>query len=530
MSASTSGPRVLTTSLGGSALTRALLGGSGAAWLTPRPVDETEWRTHAEALRAEMRGRDWLAALTPALSSGTAGVDRLRRSAAEQGIVVTTGQQPGLFGGPMYTWTKALAVLALADEIQDATGVPVAPVFWAATDDTDLAEARTTHVAVRGGLEALSLPGTAADGASLRDVPLGDVSALLDALARATGSAVDPRVLERTREAYVPGVTVGQAYLTLLRSMLEPLGIAVLDGGDPAVRRAAHPILVRALERAGAEDSALTTRTSEMQAAGFEPQVSNVPSLTVVFRYGDGSRERVPVTEAAEAARRAAPGTLGPNVLLRPIVERTLLPTAAYVAGPGEIAYFAQVSALAEALGTAQPVALPRWGAIVVEPHIDRILQRYELSLESMRDEGVVERMLARRGLPRPVRDALERARQQLAESVAEIARAVERTGFPLAPEVVKGLDATVRRRVERFERRVLAAQKRRDAQTAADIATARAALFPLGRPQERVLNFIPILARHGTPLLDAMLERAREHARRLVNGVAAPESAPSTR
>ena len=112
MSASTSGPRVLTTSLGGSALTRALLGGSGAAWLTPRPVDAAEWRTHAEALRAEMRGRDWLGALTPALSSGTAGVERLRRSAAEQGIVVTTGQQPGLFGGPMYTWTKALAVSA----------------------------------------------------------------------------------------------------------------------------------------------------------------------------------------------------------------------------------------------------------------------------------------------------------------------------------------------------------------------------------------------------------------------------------
>ncbi|HJU90329.1 MAG TPA: bacillithiol biosynthesis cysteine-adding enzyme BshC [Gemmatimonadaceae bacterium] len=525
-----SGPRVVTTSLGGSPLTRALLDGSGGAWLTPRPADPAEWRSHVEQLRSELHGRDWLSPLLPALSSGGAGRERLERSAAEDGIVLTTGQQPGLFGGPMYTWTKALAVLAIADEIQDATGIPVAPVFWAATDDTDIVEARTTYVAVRGGLESLTLSvDETLEGASLRDVPLPDVSPQLDVLARATASAVDPSVLERARRAYTPGVSIGEAYLRLLRDLLEPLGIAVLDGGHPAVRRAAHPLLLRALELAAAQERALMARTTEMHAAGFEPQVAHVPSLSIVFEYRDGKRQRVPIASAGAAAQEATPGSLGPNVLLRPIVERALLPTGAYVAGPGEIAYFAQVSAVATALGAPQPVALPRWSALVIEPHIDRILQRYEVKLDALRDEGAAERILARRALPRSVSAALERARHRLTEEVEEIARAVAASDFPLAPEIVKGLEATVRRRLDRFERRVLAAQKRRDQQAAEDIATARAALFPLGRPQERVLNFIPILARHGTPLLDAMLEQARDHGRQLV-GASSRASAPSTR
>ncbi len=514
-----SGPRVLTISLGGGGVTRALLDGTRATWLAPRPTDPAEWRAHVERVRAS-HATDWLSPLAPALSASGPAAERLRRVARERGIVITTGQQPGLFGGAILTWNKALAALAIADALEDATGVPAAPLFWAATDDADFAEGSVTHVAVRGGLETLTLEPSAPEGTSVGRIPLGDVSALFASLVRATGSAVYAEVLEEARAAYSADATVGSAYVELMRSVLEPLGIAVLDAGTSTVRAAAHRVLVRALEQAGEGDRALSERTMEIRAAGFDPQVSPVPSLTMVFEYVDGVRRRVPIDTATSVARRAAPGTLGPNVLLRPIVERELVPTAAYVAGPGELAYFAQATALAAALEVAPPAALPRWSGLIVEPHIDRLLERYDLAIEDVREPGVAERVLATKALPPEVAQALEDTRARLRESLERLGQAVRDTQFPIAASVLGGLDATVSHRIDRFERRVLAAQKRREAQTMEDLATARAALFPLGKPQERVLNFLPLLARHGLPLLDTMLERAREHARQLVGGV----------
>lgn len=520
-----SGLRVLTTSLGGGAVTRALLDGTRGTWLAPRPTDVAEWRAHAESVRGSHEG-DWLSPLLPSLSAEGPAAARLRRVAEARGIVITTGQQPGLFGGPILTFSKAVAALAIADAVEDATGIPASPLFWAATDDTDVAEASVTAVAARGGLEMLRLEVAAAEGASVGDIPLGDVSEIFSSLVRATGSAVFPSVLDEARDAYAPDATIGGAYVRLLRAILGPLGIPVLDAGTPTVRATGHPFLVRALEQAAEGDRALLARTMEIRAAGFDPQVSPVPSLTMVFEYENGARRRVPIDGATSVARRAAPGTLGPNVLLRPLLERALMPSAAYVAGPGELAYFAQVTALAASLDLPQPTALPRWSGLILEPHIERLLGRYALSIEQLREPGLAERVLAERALPPEIATGLETTRSQLLHAVERLAETVRRTEFPIAPSVLGGLAATVGHRLDRFERRVLAAQKRRERQTMEDIATARAALFPMEKPQERVLNFLPLLARHGPPLLDAMLERAREHAQALLGGLTAADTA----
>src|SRR5690606_26254070 len=169
-----------------------------------------------------------------------------------RGAVVTTGQQPGLCGGPIYTWSKALSALALADALEAATGVPVAPVFWAATDDADLAEASTTWVSLPGGAEELRMTGGAdeADGLPMADVPLPDLSAQLATLRRASGSIANAPPLELAERAYRPGNSVGDAYVELLRGLLQPLGIAVLGASHPAVRAAGRPLLVDALRRA----------------------------------------------------------------------------------------------------------------------------------------------------------------------------------------------------------------------------------------------------------------------------------------
>ena len=95
--------------------------------------------------------------MLPAIMPAGAAAARLERVSRQGGVVVTTGQQPGLFGGPLYTWSKAMSALALADELEARTGIPTAAVFWAATDDADFAEAAATVVARSGGVDELSV-------------------------------------------------------------------------------------------------------------------------------------------------------------------------------------------------------------------------------------------------------------------------------------------------------------------------------------------------------------------------------------
>jgi bacillithiol biosynthesis cysteine-adding enzyme BshC len=502
---------------------------AAVAWYAPRPTAPDEWRRHLEMVRSSV-DPGWAGALAPALRAAGAAEIRLARAAAGRGVVVTTGQQPGLFGGPLYTWWKALSALALADGLEEATGIPVAPVFWAATDDADFAEAGETFVAVTGGLDRLVLPPPGMAGARLADIPLPDPTPLLRQLAAGAGSAVYPGALDLAVRAYREGTTIGAAYVTLLRAMLEPLGIAVLDAADPVVGRAGAAVLAAALRDGPALEQALLRRERELAAAGFRAQVPVVRGRSLVLSSRDGRRERLPIAGGGRHADDPD-ATLGPNVLLRPVMERAILPTAAYVAGPGELAYFAQVSAVAETLGLAWPATVPRWSGTIIEPHVQRLLDRHGLDLESLSIPGGAESRVARQSLPPEVRHALDHLRTSAADAVESLSEALAVGQMPnVPPAVLTGARRDLERRTARLERRLVAAAKREQTEAMRDVATLRAALAPAGKPQERVLNLLPILARHGPAMLRSVRVAAADHAAGLVHGpVAGQHSSPGS-
>lgn len=521
-------PVVQTEPLGGSPLAHSLGGGDGAhPWMARSPRAPDEWSARARELGARFENGGWLDALGPAIEPEGAAAERLARVAHEGGVLVTTGQQPGLFGGPIYTWSKALSALALADALEEATGIPAAPLFWAATDDSDFEEAAATLIAVPGGFEELRIEREqAASDRMLAYEPLPSVRHLARALARGAGAAVDPRVLEVAAHCYRDGATVGGAYVTLLRTLLQPLGIGVLDAAHPGVSAAADPLLRRALRHAAELDAALAARAVELRQAGYEPQVALVKGLSLVFRRDGGVRARVPSARASAVAESLV--ELGPNVLLRPVVEQAILPTIAYVAGPGELAYFAQTSAVADVLDEPPPLAVPRWSGTILEPHVLRILTRYGLEPHDLRDATAAETRLARAALPPGIANELAEFRSrvdQLASALDTHARAADER--LIDERVLEGQRRSLHHRVQRLERRLVAAVKRRQEDVAFDLATARAALFPRGVRQERALNLLPLLARHGPALLARMREHATAHARRIVRRESADTLAP---
>jgi bacillithiol biosynthesis cysteine-adding enzyme BshC len=520
--------RVITEPLGGSSLslavqTRRLPADLQLWW----PSNQAEWSEHAARVR-EGSSSGWLDAIQPAMTPGGEAGKRLGRVAAERGVVVTTGQQPGLFGGPVYTLSKALSALALADGLERQLGIPVAPVFWAATDDADFLEASVAHVADADGLKELKLERSPPAGTPMSHAPLGDVAPQLEVLRRASGSAAHAAYFELARTAFTSERTLGNAYVRLLRALLEPLGIAVMDASHPAFREAARSVLSDALLRAPDVARAAAERSAAIRAAGFEPQVEDDRGLSLVFVIEKGIKRRITIPEAGTLANAASTVALSPNVLLRPVVERAILPTVAYVAGPGELAYFTQANAVARALDRDQVVGVPRWSCTVVEPYVERAVRRLGVEHHELKDLHALERRLATASLPESVAAAWKRLLEQVSAAVRDLGTAVDREAL-MPPAVIEGLDRSLGHRLSRAERRLIAAAKRRDERVRHDLEIASASLYPMGKRQERVLNYMPMLARAGNALLDEMRAAADAHAVSLM-GVRRSEPHPQDR
>jgi bacillithiol biosynthesis cysteine-adding enzyme BshC len=508
--------RVITEPFGGGALTHAAMDGSvPKEWFLARPRGAEEWRSHGEAVRAGFPGARWLETLRPAISATGKAAEKLERVAAGHGVVVTTGQQPGLFGGPGYTWLKAITAIMLAERFEHATGIPAVPLFWAATDDADFAEASFTTVAVGAESRHISIERAGAEGLVMSQMPLGDVSAVTKVFLEATRSAPDQALVEAVTSAYHKGATVGGAYVQLLRHVLEPMGMPVLDAWHPAVRGAARPVLVEALGRAAMVDEAVSMRSVSIERAGYRAQVARVARLSLVFRSTDGVKERVPLSQAGDAARRDDL-VLSGNVLLRPIIERRIVPSIAYVGGPGEVAYFAQVSAVAEAMGAPMPLVVPRWSATIVEPAVDRMLGRLGMMIDDVRVPHRAERRIGERAMPAGLRDGLAALDATVTSGMDAIAAASKAASLG-TPEVIEGARKQLKHRVERLERRLRAAATRAETEAVRDLAAIRATIQPEGERQERRLNYLPLFARYGEPLIARLRDGAAQHASALI-------------
>lgn len=450
--------------------------------------------------------------------------------AAPGALAVTTGQQPGLFGGPLYTVHKAMSAAALARELEAAWGRPVVPVFWLAGDDHDFAEAAgAAWLDDEGGLvrHVLRVRPAGAPGTPMAREPLGaDVVPALAAIERTLrGGPHREETLDWIHRHWRPEATVAGAFAGAMAEFLGRFGILCFDSTSGAAKRAMAPLLLEAAEQAADLDAALAARARELHAAGKEPGVAVGDGTALVLLEGAEGRDRL-VPEAggwtlrrsgerigrAELARIAAvePGRLSPNVLLRPMIERALLPTAAYVAGPGELRYLPLAEPLYARFGLAPQRPVPRWSGLVVEAQAERVMAKFGATLDELLAEGrALERRVVGEELPEAARQALTglaRASEAGYGTLAEVAASID-------PTLVRAMEGLARRAawsVDRAERKLVGHLLRRRQVELAQVARARTGLKPGGTPQERVIGWPAFGARHGYALAEAVGEAAR--------------------
>ena len=444
--------------------------------------------------------------------------------------VVATGQQVGLFLGPLYSFYKAASAVAAARALQAASGVRCVPLFWLQTEDHDFVEIATCRILGHdGAIVSLSLAPEPAEQArvSIAHRRLGpEVTGIVDALADALGTApAAADVAALLRAEYVPDRPVAAAFAGVLATLFADDGLLVLDPRDARIARAAAPLYARALDQADVVEAALRARGAALTAAGLDQQVPVRDGCALLFfhpRGAEGPRFRLRrVQRAAAGARWELAGAsdslsdadvramlardplrFSTSALLRPLLQDTLLPTAAYVGGPAEVSYFAQLGPVYDVFGLPQPLVIPRGRFRVVDIGTRRRLTALGLRAADtgLAHAELVSRVDARHA-PGAAAASPEALRRRVAEgilpTVDELARAIV-DADPAAARAATRTRATVERAlgrlVDRYARDLLA----RDGVASSRLDKIQRALCPDGIPQERFYAWPSLAARHG--------------------------------
>jgi bacillithiol biosynthesis cysteine-adding enzyme BshC len=442
-------------------------------------------------------------------------ITRLRDNAT---VAVVSGQQAGLFTGPLYTIYKALSAVKLAGCLAQR-GTAAVPVFWIATEDHDFVEVATAEfigcdcrlasVEVPAGLHRAGTPvGSVVLDASIEET----IKRLLEVLPE---TEFTPEVGALVRASWSPGRSFGEAFARMMTALVGCYGLVLLDPLDARLKTLAAPLYAEAARRAPEIAQAVETRSRELEQAGYHAQVlASANSFPLFLHTEDGARHAVVRSDdgryhakamreaytAEELAEWAArePGRFSPNVTLRAVVQDYLLPTVAYSGGAAEIAYFAQTAEVYRVLERPATTILPRASMTIVERRTGRTLERYGLKLTDLfagLDEVIVrvveehlgaETAQAFNHTEESVKRELDSLQEQLRNVDPTLADALE-TGRRKINYQLEGLRT-------RFHR----AQMQRDRAAHRQLERALAALYPHKNLQERHINITSFVARHG--------------------------------
>lgn len=501
--------------------------GRVASLFAGNPADPSAWRQTIDRVARASRDRAAMhAALVRQLTLRGApqeALDAAARLAQPSSVAILTGQQAGVFGGPLYTVFKAVTAVQLARQVRATYGVEAVPVFWVDTEDHDWEEVRSARILdCEGSLADIVLPDMPGAGQHpvARIVFDEGVSGAIDRL----GELMAPTeftgdVLAALRRRYRPGAHAGAAFAGWIEDLLGRQGLVVFEADDPSVK----PLVADsfALELDGRPTSRLAREAGRTMAGlGHAPQVEPADDAVAVFYLdGDGRRSlrargdqylvgdtlRPAASLRAEALEH--PARFSPNVLLRPIVQDRLFPTACYVAGPAELAYQAQLGGVYRAFGVEAPLLYPRASATLLDGAAMRFLERSGLPLESLqgRDDATLNTWLGSQ-LPADLERAIDEADRAVAERVDALKAAVA----SIDPTLGGAVDTTrdrMRDTLKTLHGKVIQATKKKDDTLRRQFHRARALAFPDGVPQERSLSVAFGVNRYGLGLGERLLE-----------------------
>ncbi len=497
-----------------------------ADFFSGNPWTPEGWRDAIGRVQAyNGRDREGLARMLDAQATRRgappASLDAIRQLRDPHAVAVVTGQQAGLFGGPLYTLLKAITALQLAARARADHGVPAVAIFWVDSEDHDWEEVRSCPV-LDGDLALRSVSLGEPQGAG--ELPVASIAldadverALADLQTSLQPTEFTTEIVAALADIYKPGVRMADAFARWMDRLLGSRGLVVFESADPAAKPFVAELFARELEQPGRTAALALAAGEAMRALGHEPQVVPQADAVALFRLNGGRRgihlrgDRFAIDEGTVAAdalvaeARRHPERFSPNVLLRPLAQDTLFPTVAYISGPSELAYLGQLKQVYARFGVPMPLIYPRASVTLFDSASTRFLARYTLPLEDLRqqDEAALNHLLEAQ-LPAAVEQALLTADRSVKEHMAALEAAVGQLDPTLS-----GAARTTLGRMEHdlrtLHNKIIHAAKKRDETLRRQFSRAQALAFPGGHPQERTLGLPFFLNRYGWALVDRL-------------------------
>ena len=460
------------------------------------------------------------------LGANSSVMDRINLLTRGSAFAIVTGQQVGILTGPLYTVYKALTAIKLAQTLNDKYIADFIPVFWMESNDHDLAEAN--HINLLDSKSDLAkleyMPENYKQDSSMKDVLIdGGFKRLIDDLmSRFPDTEFKDDVFNLIESSYMkPGVNLGSGFGVMMAKLLGKFGLVFLDPSDPDMKRLMSPIFEKNIKNPLKIIEIVNFAGEKLKSKGYDSQIEKSPDSTGLFIEEDGVRRKLFfrdgyfVMDGKNSSLRgddlmrileASPEKFSPNVALRPIAQDYILPTIAYVAGPGEISYFSQLSKLYQFFGVNMPIIYPRASLTLLESKVERVLDKNRLKLEDL--SGNYEKLfsqLSKNIAEEKLGKLLESSKSGFNEIFKNLA--VGLNDFdPNLKNIVESAKKKIDYQISILEERAYKIQRDRDDILRDQIKRACMNIYPDGKPQERVFNIVQYLVLYGLGFVEELM------------------------
>jgi len=471
-----------------------------------KKIDYPAERRQAVAAILERQNREFGAG-----EKTLANIERLRQGAA----AVVTGQQVGLFGGPVFCILKALTAVLTAEK------AGAVPMFWLATEDHDLEEINTVNLAAGDHLQKFTVNVPHREGAPVGNIAFTDeITAATQQVEALFGKS---EISELLATSYSKGETFGTAFAKFYTKIFSEMGVVFLNPLDKELHRIAQPVFRAALEKSEEINHALVARNHELEAAGFHAQVKVTPSHTLCFYFEDGARTPVRHQDgeffigerklaAADLLNEAerCPEKFSANVLLRPLMQDHLLPTLCYIGGPSEVAYFAQIEVVYRKLAGRVTPVVPRIFATLIEPRTAKLMDRYQLSLpEFFNTPEKTRELVASRALPDSILKSFDLAAEHVEKALELIHGPLEKLDKTLT-DAAENAGSKIRYQLQGIRDKAARAESRKNTEVLRHADELITALYPNKELQEREIGGAYFLLKYGKSVLEQIKTAVR--------------------
>lgn len=456
---------------------------------------------------------------------GNATQKNIDRLSQDHACAVVTGQQVGLFSGPLYTIYKSLTTIKLAERLNQNCRGSYVPVFWLASDDHDFAE--INHINLLNEDNQIEKIHCESPFSHLK-IPASELivtSEISNCIQRLHGltrnSEFKPNILSHLNDAYQVDLSFTETFARWMTHLFKSYGLVFVDASQPDLKKLGKKVFAHEIAGYSPSTEQALETSDKLKQAGYHTQIQLHEGILNLFlaekerqtiqSKGDDffikEEEQTYMKDELLGLLDDKPEMFSPNVLLRPIYQDALFPTVAYVGGPGEIAYFAQMKGVYESFGLSMPVIYPRKTVTLIEKNVNNVLETYDINIRDIwenADKIISETV--KKQIPASVDEIFRNVSSRIGQEFQSIKQEI----LTFDPTLEKSADLAVRKmnqQLKFLEEKILRAAKKRNMNVIQQVQKAKNNLYPGNRLQERVFNIVPFLIKYDYAFLDELYE-----------------------